>query len=286
MDLHVLENFLVVAEMGNITRAAERLHISQPTISRQLMELERELGKTLLHRTNKSIRLTPDGMLFRETARDMLSLYQKAKETNTENKELIGDIYLGAGETESFGFLAEKIKAFRILHPKVCFHIFSENAERICENIDKGILDFGFIMRSSHTENYDFIAFDLKERWGVLVRQSHPLTDKGLISASDLRKETLILPENSVFKKEILNWIGGKPMLAGTYTLIRNALVLAKKDVGSIVCLRDTSFAEDGFAFLPFDPPKEVSPLLIWKKEKVFSPAGQAFLHFCNTEYE
>ncbi len=283
MDLHVLENFLAVAEIGNITRAAERLHISQPTISRQLMELERELGKTLLHRTNKSISLTPDGMLFRETARDILSLYRKAKESNTESGELIGDIYLGAGETESFSFLAEKIKAFRLQHPKVCFHIFSENAERICENIDKGILDFGFIMRSGRTENYNCIAFAIKEYWGVLVRQSHPLADKGLISAAELQKETLILPENSVFKKEILHWIGGQPILAGTYTLIRNALVLAKKDVGSIVCLRDASFTEDGLIFLPFDPPKEVSPLLIWKKGKVFSPAGQAFLEFCNT---
>ena len=116
MDLRGIEFFLTVAEEGSISRAAERLHISQPTVSREMMELERELGKTLLVRTSRNVSLTPDGLLFRDTARDMLALYRKAVTQQAEPVELAGDIYLGAGETESFSFMAEQIKAFREEH--------------------------------------------------------------------------------------------------------------------------------------------------------------------------
>ena len=125
MDLRTLQFFLTVAEEGSISRAAEQLHISQPTVSREMMELEKELNKTLLVRTSKNLSLTPDGLLFRETARDMLALYQKAVAQKAESADLVGEIYLGAGETESFSYMADRIRDFRAMHPAVRFHIIS-----------------------------------------------------------------------------------------------------------------------------------------------------------------
>ena len=139
MDLRVLEYFLMTAEEGSITHAAELLHVSQPTVSRQLMDLERELGKTLLIRTKKNISLTKDGLLFRETAREILALYQKAVREDASAGELSGELYLGMGETGSVRFLAQEIAAFQKLYPGVHFHLISENADRICEDIEKGL---------------------------------------------------------------------------------------------------------------------------------------------------
>ena len=141
MDLRVLEYFLMTAEEGSITHAAELLHVSQPTVSRQLMDLERELGKTLLIRTKKNVSLTKDGLLFRETAREILALYQKAVREDASAGELSGDLYIGMGETGSVRFLAQEIAAFQTLYPGVHFHLISENADRICEDIEKGLLD-------------------------------------------------------------------------------------------------------------------------------------------------
>ena len=154
MDLRVLEYFLMVAEEGNMTRASGLLHVSQPTISRQLMDLETELGKTLLLRTRKNVSLTKDGLLFRETAKEILALYQRALESNSQEEALSGDLYLGTGETESFSTFAENIGAFQKRYPGVRFHIISENADRICEDIEKGLLDLGLVMRPANPQRF------------------------------------------------------------------------------------------------------------------------------------
>ena len=241
MDLRGIEFFLTVAEEGSISRAAERLHISQPTVSRDMIELERELGKTLLVRTSRNVSLTPDGLLFRDTARDMLALYRKAVTQQAEPVELAGDIYLGAGETESFSFMAEQIKAFREEHPKVCFHVISENADEIRDDVDKGVLDFGFVMRSGNLDRYARMEIQRRESWGVLVPAEHPLA----------RKKS---------------------------NLIHNVLLLVKNGAGLILCLNDPALVESGLVFVPLRPAHWVSPVLIWKKQAVHAPAARAFL--------
>ena len=147
MDLRVLEYFLTVADEGNISHAAQLLHVSQPTISRQLIELEEEIGKKLFVRTNKKVILTEDGILFRQSAKDIMSLYAKARTDRTEQGELAGDLYIMTGEIESFELVAERIREFHELHPKVLFHIHSGNAEEICAAIDKGTVDIGYIVQ-------------------------------------------------------------------------------------------------------------------------------------------
>ena len=163
MDLRVLEYFLAVADEENISHAAELLHVSQPTISRQLMNLEEELGRKLFVRTNKKVLLTEEGSLFRQTAEDIINLYSKARADRTVQGELEGDLYIMTGEIESFDLVAQKIREFHELHSKVMFHIHSGNAEEICAAIDKGTVDIGYIVQSVRTMKYEVFNMSVSE---------------------------------------------------------------------------------------------------------------------------
>ena len=280
MDLRVLEYFLMTAEEGSITHAAELLHVSQPTVSRQLMDLERELGKTLLIRTKKNVSLTKDGLLFRETAREILALYQKAVREDASAGELSGDLYIGMGETGSVRFLAQEIAAFQTLYPGVHFHLISENADRICEDIEKGLLDAGLVMRNVNSSTFEILELGLTETWGVLAPEGHPLVAEPEVSGKMLRQERLILPENTVFKQELLRWLGQgtEERVGATYNLIFNAFPLARAAGALIVCLGTVGERQEGMIFLPFAKNKTASASLIWKKKPVQTPALEAFL--------
>ncbi len=282
MDLRVLEYFLMTAEEGSITHAAELLHVSQPTVSRQLMDLERELGKTLLIRTKKNVSLTKDGLLFRETAREILALYQKAVREDASAGELSGDLYIGMGETGSVRFLAQEIAAFQTLYPGVHFHLISENADRICEDIEKGLLDAGLVMRNVNSSTFEILELGLTETWGVLAPEGHPLVAEPEVSGKMLRQERLILPENTVFKQELLRWLGQgtEERVGATYNLIFNAFPLARAVGALIVCLGTVGERQEGMIFLPFAKNKTASASLIWKKKPVQTPALEAFLEY------
>lgn len=280
MDLRVLEYFLVVADEGNITHASELLHVSQPTVSRQLIELEKELGKTLFTRTHKNVSLTQEGLLFRETAREILALYQKALHEDIGKETLVGDIYLGMGETGSVASLMEQIAAFRERHPGVHFHLISENADRICEDIEKGLLDIGFVMRSVNPSAFEVLELGMQETWGVLVPEGHPHENEPNVTGKQLQREKLILPENSVFKSELLQYFGAgaESRVGATYNLIYNAFPLAKASRELIVCLGHSGERQGGMMFVPFAKRKDAFASLIWKKKPVQSPALTAFL--------
>ncbi len=280
MDLHVLEYFLMVAEEGNITRAAELLHVSQPTVSRQLMDLEAQLHKTLFVRTRKNVRLTPDGLLFRETAREMLALYRKALRWDESAQALVGEIYLGMGETGSVSFLAQQIARFRRENPGVGFHLISENADRIAEDIEKGVLDAGFVMRRVDPAAFEILDLGLEETWGVLLPGDHPLAGEPQLRPQQLRGERLILPENTVFKSELVRFLGREEeqRADAAYNLVANALELARAAHEGVVCLGVPGEAQAGWTFVPFTPRRTAAASLIWKKRPVQPPAVEAFL--------
>ncbi len=282
MDLRVLEYFLMVADEGSVTHASELLHVSQPTVSRQLIELEKELGKTLFTRTHKNVSLTQDGLLFREIAREILALYQKAVREDMGAKTLAGDIYLGMGETGSVVFLMEQIAIFREHYPGVHIHLISENADRICEDIEKGLLDIGFVMRKVNPSTFGIFVLGLQETWGVLVPENHPLASETSITGKQLQQENLILPESSVFKGELLQYLGAdsEERVGATYNLIYNAFFLAKASRELIVCLGHPGERQGGMIFVPFAKRKYAYASLIWKKRKVQSPALTAFLEY------
>lgn len=282
MDLRVLEYFLMVAEEGNMTRASGLLHVSQPTISRQLMDLETELGKTLLLRTRKNVSLTKDGLLFRETAKEILALYQRALESNSQEEALSGDLYLGTGETESFSTFAENIGAFQKRYPGVRFHIISENADRICEDIEKGLLDLGLVMRPANPQRFESLELGLSETWGVLVPDGHMLAEKTPLTAGDLRSQRLLIPENSAFQTELRRWLGrgAEGRIIGTYNLIYNALTLSRTTSSLVVCLGNAAVRQDGLRFLPFEGMCGAGASLIWKRKPVQPPAAERFLRW------
>lgn len=282
MDLRVLEYFLMVADEGNITHASELLHVSQPTISRQLMMLEKELGKTLFIRTRRNVSLTQEGLLSRETAREILALYRKAVQEDTATEVLSGDIYLGMGETVSVDFLMKQVAAFREYHPNVHFHLISENADRIREDIEKGLLDIGFVMCRVNPSTFEILELDLRETWGVLLPEDHPLTGETAVTEKQLRQERLILPENTSFKSELLHLLGAdsEKRVGATYNLIHNAFLLARASHELIVCLGQPGEQQDGLVFVPFAERKDAFATLFWKKKPVQSPATEAFLAY------
>ncbi|MBQ1376632.1 MAG: LysR family transcriptional regulator, partial [Lachnospiraceae bacterium] len=203
MDMLSLEIFIKTADEGNMTKAAGFLHLSQPTASRRIQELEEELGRPLFIRTNKAVSLTDEGRQFLEAASDMLTIYRKALTQEKEQQQLKGDIYIGSGEIPAFSVLAEQIRDFRKLQPGICFHILSGNADEIRDDVEKGVLDLGLITRSVNTETFESLEYADKTRWGILVRNDHPLALRERIRIEDLEKESLILPENQVYYREL-----------------------------------------------------------------------------------
>lgn len=280
MDLRVLEYFLTVADEGNISHAAQLLHVSQPTISRQLIELEEEIGKKLFVRTNKKVILTEDGILFRQSAKDIMSLYAKARTDRTEQGELAGDLYIMTAEIESFELVAERIREFHELHPKVLFHIHSGNAEEICAAIDKGTVDIGYIVQSVDTMKYEVFNPGVAESWGVLVRNSHRLASKEFITVEDLRGETLIVPENARLRNDIREWTGSKGHIGAAYTLLRNVMILTVISDWVTICLETEKYVTDRLVFIPFSPKRTSSASLIWRQAAVYRPVMREFLSF------
>ena len=278
MDLRVLEYFLAAADEENISRAAELLHVSQPTVSRQLKELETELGRELFVRTNKKVQLTEEGILFRQTAEDILRLYAKARSSSADRNVLEGEIQIASGEIESFDIVARKILEFRQKHPKVLFHIRSGNAQEICGAIDKGTVDIGFIVQSADTMKYRVFSLNAPERWGILVRRDHRLADRESVTVRDLQGEQLIIPENSRLRSDLREWLGADQNIAATYTLFRNVMIMTELSGWVTVCLETRKYAGENLVFVPLSPQRTASVSMIWRPAPAYSPAVQEFL--------
>lgn len=280
MDTAELEIFLNVADEGNITKAAERMHLSQPTVSRKIRELEEEIGRRLFNRTNKAVVLTEEGRRFLEDARDILTICRKTVRREEAPQALQGDIYIGSGEIAAFSKLTRCIKEYRSLQPGVCFHILSGNADEIREGVEKGVLDLGLMTRSVDTGACESLEFAGKARWGVLVRKDHPLARRDYVKAEELSEEPLILPENRVYNRELTGLIGDSPRTAATYTLAHNAVLLAAAGLGIMLCFDDPSLLTEELTFLPLSPSRYATPLLIWKKRAEQSEIVRSFLSF------
>ena len=283
MDMISLEIFVKTAEEKNITRAAEFMHMSQPTVSRRIRELEEEFGRQLFIRTNKSVSLTDEGRQFWEAASDMLTIYRKVRSQEKDHQVIKGDIYIGSGEIPAFSILAKQIREFRSLQPGVCFHIQSGNAGEICEDVEKGVLDLGLIARSVNTESFESLEYPGKSRWGVLIKEEHPLALQKQITVEELKGESLILPENRVYYRELTAWFSESPDIAAAYTLAHNALQLVKQGLGPMLCFEDPALLPEGFAFIPIIPERWATPLLIWKKRAVQSDVVKTFLQFISS---
>ena len=281
MELRVLKYFLVVAREENITRSAQLLHITQPTLSRQLMQLEEELGVHLFKRSKYRVILTDDGMLLRRRAQEIVDLAEKTeREFLRQEEELTGEIAIGCAETNSMSFLSERIASFRRVHPLVSFSIYSATADDIKDRLEKGLLDLGLLAEPVEIGRYDFIRMPRKDIWGVLVRKDSPLAALERVTPADLTGTPLLLSRRQQVRDEIAAWFGDyyqQIEIAGSFNLILNAANMVLHGVGTAFGFFIANISDE-LRFIPLHPELRTGTVLVWKKNQAYSNAAAAFL--------
>jgi DNA-binding transcriptional LysR family regulator len=284
MDIRVLEYFLAVAREESITKAAEVLHMTQPPLSRQLKDLEEELGKQLLILGSKKITLTEDGILLRKRAEELVDLMEKTKAEITASSENInGEVYIGGGETDAISVIAQTAKELQDEHHFIRYHIYSGDAEHVTERLDKGLIDFGLLVEPVNVTKYDYIRLPQKDTWGVLMRKDSMLAEKEMIFAADLWDKPLIVSHQIATSSEMSAWMKqdiSKLNIVTTYDLIYNASHFVKKGFGYAIALDKlvNTTGESELCFRPLSPTLEAGLCIVWKKHQVFSRASELFL--------
>ena len=275
MELRVLKYFLAVAREENITKAAALLHLTQPTLSRQLMQLEEELGVQLFRRSRYHIELTEDGMLLRRRAQELVDLAEKTtREFTMRETELMGEIAIGAGETRSMSFLSRAMVSFRERYPKVTFRIFSATADDVKDRLDTGLLT-----EPVDVGRYAFCRMKERDRWGVLVRLDSPLAGLDSVTPDDLEQVPLIISGRERVQRELANWFGDRwerLQIAASFNLILNAANMVRYGVGTALSF-DLNFSFDDLRFIPLSPTMDTGTVLVWKKDLVLTPVVEAF---------
>lgn len=290
MELRVLRYFLAVVNQGNIVSAAEALHVTQPTLSRQLMELEDELGKKLFIRGSRKVSLTDEGILLHKRAEEILDLVEKTKlEISASDKLINGDIYIGGGETEVMRLLAQTAKKLQDDHPNIRFHLFSGNADDVTEKLDKGLIDFGVLIEPVNIAKYDFLKLPSVDRWGILMRNDSSLAKYESIKPEYLWNVPLLCSRQSMVGKDLAKWIGkdfNELNLAVTYNLVYNASLMVEEGIGYALCLDKiiNTLGNSNLCFRPLEPKLEVGLVIVWKKSQVFSKAAKKFLEILEKE--
>ena len=288
MEIRVLRYFLTVAREGSITRAANFLHLTQPTLSRQLQDLEKELGQKLFIRGSHNISLTPEGMILRKRAEEIVDMVDKTESVFRSISDTVsGDIYIGGGETESMKYIAEVIKDMREEYPAIKYHLYSGNAEDVTERLDKGLLDFGILIQPTDLSKYEYITLPSKDVWGVLMKKDSALALKKEIKLDDLYDLPLICSRQVVrrtsVKNDFLEWFGGnfeKMNVAATYNLVYNARIMVEEGIGYALTLDKlvNTMHTSNITFRPLSPKLESGLDIVWKKYQIFSPAANLFL--------
>ena len=287
MELRVLKYFLAVAREGSITGAANSLHLTQPTLTRQLQDLEKELKQKLLIRGKYKVTLTPEGMILRKRAQEIVDLVEKTQSELSISDTISGDIYIGGGESDCMKHIAHIIKEIQKDYPDIKFHIYSGNAEDVTEKLDKGLLDFGVLIQPVDLSKYDTITLPDKDIWGVVMRKNSKLAKKDYIELEDLKNLPLINSRQAMRKlngkNEFIEWFQGEfenLNTVATINLVYNAAVMVKAGIGYAITLDklvDTS-SESTLCFKPLKPKLESALDIVWKKYQVFSPAAKLFL--------
>lgn len=287
MELRVLRYFLAVAREQNILRAAESLHLSQPTLSTQIRQLEEELGKQLLIRGTKGSRkivLTDEGMILRRRAKEILDLVEKTQtEIALSDSVIIGDVYIGAGETDAVRLLARAARELQSVHPGIHYHISSGNAEFVIEQLDKGLIDFGVIFGDADLKKYNALKIPVKDTWGVLMRRDSFLAAKKAVTPEDLLPLPLILSHQVNQQSQFSAWLNcdmEKLNVVATYNLLFNASILVDEGLGYAVGLDKIIYAGENssLCFRPLDPGVEAEMNIVWKKYQLLSKASEQFL--------
>lgn len=286
MEIRVLHYFLTVVREESITKAAEVLHITQPTLSRQLSQMERELGVTLFHRGARRIALTDEGMLLRRRAEEILQLVDKTEQELLEQEEQIeGKITIGCGEMASVQLLPELLKSFSRRYPRVTYDIYTENADAVKEQMDKGLVDIGLLLEPIDIEKYGFIRMAVKEKWIVLMRPDDPLAKQEYVTAKDLKEVPLIFPRRTSVQNELANWFGSDYsdlQVRFTSNFSTNGAVMVFGGLGYSITLEGALpfWDRTKLAYRPLFPELTATSVLAWKGGQPFSLAANRFITF------
>lgn len=288
MELRVLRYFLAVAREGTIVGAAKFLHVTQPTLSRQLQDLEEELGQQLFLRSNRTITLTPEGMLLRKRAEEVLEIINRTEaDFNAMGANISGFVHIGGGESHAMKLIAETIRNLREDYPAIRCNLYSGNAEDVMERLDKGILDFGILIQPVDISKYDSIALPIRDVWGVVMRKDSPLAAKKSVTLRDLLNLPLICSRISIRQSAVKNayaeWFGNrfeKLNIVATYNLIYNAALMVESGIGYALALDGLvdTLGNRSLCFRPLEPRLESGLNIVWKKYQVFSKAAEVFL--------
>lgn len=284
MEIRTLRYFLAVAREENMTRAAEILHVTQPTLSKQLKALEDELGKKLFTRHSFSIKLTDEGILLKNRAEDLVSMADKIEKEFVALDDVTGgDLYLGLAESYQISLLVREINTFKKSYPGLRYHITSGDTEQVAEKLDKGLLDFAVLAETPDSSKYESLVFPESDIWGVVMPADSALAKKKAIRVDDLIGLPLFCSGQG-WEKDIPGWAKDKMdklHLEGSFRLSYNASLFAKEHLGYLLTfdkLVNTSL-ESGLVFRPLTPKLETKLYLIWKKHQAFSPIAERFLN-------
>lgn len=286
MEIRVLQYFLAIAREESISRAAESLHVTQPTLSRQIAQLEEEIGAKLFERGAKRIALTREGMLLRRRAQEILALVDKtSEELSQQNQQLEGRIAIGCGEIASVEQLTELMNRFHTLHPLVHFDLFTANADQVRERMDRGLLDIGLLLEPVNIERYAFVRLDVRERWCALMPPNHPLAVKNSVTREDLASLPLILPRRQGVQAELASWFGPqfeRLNVVCTSNFTSNAAALVRHGLGCALVIEVPAplWNAETIACRPLAPELTATSVLAWKREQPFSPTVTEFIAY------
>ncbi|MBS5112234.1 MAG: LysR family transcriptional regulator [Coprobacillus cateniformis] len=290
MEIRTLQYFLAIAREENISAAADFLHITQPTLSRQMKDLEDELGKQLFIRGKRRISLTEAGILLRKRAEEITSLVERTESEIMASEELLtGDIYIGCSESNGMRLIAKAIDKMSLMYPHVKFHLYSGNADEMYHKIEDGILDFAIVIEPVELKKYDYLKLPYMNTWGILMSNRSTLANNEFITPKDLRGKPLLCSNQTMVKNELAGWIGGnqrKLNIVGTYNLLYNASLLVEEGHFYALCLKDIINIEGkDLCFKPLYPQLEAGMLVIWKKYQPFARPAEVFLEILKEEF-
>lgn len=288
MEIRVLRYFLAIAREGSITNAANFLHVTQPTLSRQIHDLESDLGQKLFTRGSHNMSLTAEGMILRKRAEEIISMVDKTEAEFHSMENIVGgDIYIGGGETDAVKLIAQIAGSLRKDYPGIHYHLYSGNSEDVTERLDKGLLDFGILIQPADISKYDYINIPAKDTWGVVMRKDSPLAQKDTIQKKDLLNIPLICSRQAISqersKNEFAEWFGedfDKLDIVTTFNLVYNAAIMVDAGIGYAVTIDKIANTNENssLCFRPLEPKLDSGLNVIWKKYQIFSSAAELFL--------
>lgn len=290
MDIRMLQYFLAVVREENISRAAELLHVTQPTLSRQMSQLEEELGTQLFIR-GKHLTLTDSGILLRRRAEEVVELMIKIESDFEQQTDLSGVISIGSGDLIAYWRLPEIMNSFKQRYPHIQYELYTNNADYIREQLDRGLLDFGLLLEPIDVSKYDYIRMQRKERWGVLMPASCPLADKKTILSEDIRSFPLVTTNRHSLQREIENWFGvaaNELNIYGTYNLINNVAMIVRSGFAYALTIEGAVNLLDPamFVFRPLEPELSMTSVLAWKKSQPMSRTTAGFLEYFKSMHQ